>query len=249
MSVASFSKAAQTYNRHAHVQHAAADRLALMLQTHIPAQSISSLIEYGAGTGILSRKLMGLFPQAQKTITDASDSMVESLRQAKFDRQTKVEKLHAMQTPPKKVDLVASNMMLQWLDDLKTVFNVWRRFLNREGIIAITFPERRSFPEWKRACRNVGVVFTGRTLPELSNVVEELEACDFRILAEDRFQFVQHREDVLSFFKDIKGVGANYSDQSIDIKSFRAMISKWNRINGLASNTYHIHLIVAQYET
>src|SRR6476620_11570663 len=73
---ASFGARAKSYERHAGLQRAVADRLARLL----PERKQPNVLELGCGTGLFSRHLLARYPEGRFLFTDLAPSMVEQCR-------------------------------------------------------------------------------------------------------------------------------------------------------------------------
>jgi malonyl-CoA O-methyltransferase len=132
-----FGRAAAAYEAHAGVQARMADAL-LDLWGDRPAPA--RVLEFGCGTGLLTRRLVARFPGSSIFATDAAPEMLEIARAASAGAGSRVafRELDArglstssrtesrtgfslQGTPP---DLLASNALVQWFPDLAAHFRL-----------------------------------------------------------------------------------------------------------------------------
>lgn len=73
----SFTRAADTYEAHARIQDYAAGQLAEMFCQAVNGREPGRILEIGAGSGLLTRRLRGYFPQAVYTANDITDSFAQ----------------------------------------------------------------------------------------------------------------------------------------------------------------------------
>jgi malonyl-CoA O-methyltransferase len=73
---ASFGAHAKSYERHAGLQRAVADRLARLL----PERKQPNVLELGCGTGLFSRHLLARYPEGRFVLTDAAPAMIAECR-------------------------------------------------------------------------------------------------------------------------------------------------------------------------
>lgn len=74
----SFSRAADTYEAHARIQDYAAGQLAEMFLSALNGWKPGRILEIGAGSGLLTRRMRGYFPQAAYTVNDITDSFAQA---------------------------------------------------------------------------------------------------------------------------------------------------------------------------
>src|SRR4029077_14421819 len=73
---ASFGARVKSYERHAGLQRAVADRLAGLL----PERRQPNVLELGCGTGLFSRHLLARYPEGRFVLTDAAPAMIAECR-------------------------------------------------------------------------------------------------------------------------------------------------------------------------
>ncbi|NJO17017.1 MAG: malonyl-ACP O-methyltransferase BioC [Thioploca sp.] len=133
----SFDRVASTYEQYAQLQQQIGNHLLERLEyLKIVPQTIADI---GAGSGRLSRALSQRYPQAQIYGIDLSLKMVKTAcRQAPrwFSRQH-FACADALQLPiaDNCIDLLLSNLMLQWCNDIHGIFAEFTRVLKPTGAL------------------------------------------------------------------------------------------------------------------
>lgn len=135
-----FGRAADDYSARAVMQAEVAERLLERLDglRFEPAK----VVDLGCGPGKQSRLLVERFPKARVVAMDlALPMLVRARREAgwrgrRFDRVA--ADAHALPLAESSVDLLFSNLMLQWCDDLPEVLNGLRRVLKPGGLLLIS---------------------------------------------------------------------------------------------------------------
>jgi malonyl-CoA O-methyltransferase len=141
----SFGRAAAEYEKYAHLQQTiAANLLERVQQLNLKPQVI---VDVGSGSGYVARHLAASYPTAQVYHLDIAFPMLkQAQRQIKpkfsFFTQSKQHFIcsDAAHLPiaTAQVDLVVSNLMLQWCNDIEQVVSEWARVLRPEGALLFT---------------------------------------------------------------------------------------------------------------
>lgn len=150
-----FSRAAATYDQHAHVQKKTAGILAAMLTAERSDRRVGKILEIGCGTGNYTRHLTDIFPQAQITALDFSQEMINnaSLKLINHQRINFVcddaEHYLAQAGLEENIffDLITSNATLQWFTDLGQSLNHISKLLRPGGILLCSFFGPRTLEE------------------------------------------------------------------------------------------------------
>ena len=149
-----FGRAASSYGEHSGVQTGMAESL-LSLIPRGREPDPDSLLEFGCGTGILTRMLRARFPAARILATDASERMLAAARLATPGAEIDWQILDAMDGTPAPLPawaargfaLAASNALVQWFPDLKPHFALAASCLAPRGIYLVSGFTPGNFPE------------------------------------------------------------------------------------------------------
>jgi malonyl-CoA O-methyltransferase len=137
----SFNKAANTYDKVAILQREVGSRLLdrMNLMRLIP----NTIIDIGCGTGDMTLKLLHAYKQAHIIGMDFAEKMLGKTR----DKLTWREKIlgrrptllcgdaERLPVADQSVDLIFSNLTLQWCNDLDATFTQFRRILKPGGLL------------------------------------------------------------------------------------------------------------------
>lgn len=135
-----FGRAADTYAERAVIQAEVADRLLDRLEglRFEPA----TVVDLGCGPGRQARELSSRFPKARVIAMDLALPMLRQARQEAGWRGRRFNRVaadaHALPLADSSVDLLYSNLMLQWSDDLPAVLNGLRRVVRPGGLMLIS---------------------------------------------------------------------------------------------------------------
>ena len=133
--ISAFNRAAPQYEAEARLQQEIANRLIERLQT-LPLKP-QRIVDLGCGTGKLTRQLQKQYPKADILALDIATNMLQTARQQAprwFSHQYFCcADAHRLPLADNSVDLLVSNLMLQWCGDYKQVFAEFARVLKPEG--------------------------------------------------------------------------------------------------------------------
>jgi malonyl-CoA O-methyltransferase len=151
-----FSKAANTYDSNAGLQAAVGDRLIQLVFDYINSVDISSVLDLGVGTGLVTSRLLGqLNHTTQLTVCDLSYAMLTHTR-ARFNNlntnhisyfQADFDKLPLSNNSG--FDLIFSNMSLQWSENLFNLIDRLKSLLSDRGVLALSIPLEFTHPKIK----------------------------------------------------------------------------------------------------
>ena len=214
-----FGKRASSYDHNALFQQQVSDRLARRLQ-HMALPFAPRILEIGAGTGGLTRKLQMLWPQGEFVVTDLSLDMMRHAQKfqpmaRRYDRFV----VMAAEMPAVKpcFDLIVSSMCLHWTQNPVDTIKKISTLLNPGGVLAFSMLARDSFKLWRKACATVGVpcgLWDYPTLEEVKSIQNMMA------ISESLNFFFDSAED---FLYHLKSIGAASPRQGYEAQSSRVM--------------------------
>jgi malonyl-CoA O-methyltransferase len=217
----SFDRAASSYDQHAVLQREIESRLLerIEFRRHEPA----TILDLGCGTGSASRALAGQFPEAGVIALDWAPAMLAKTGVAAgAEHQTTVgvnrlcADMHALPLSARSVDLIFSNLALQWSYDLAAVFQEFRRIMKADAMLVFTCFGPDTLFELKQAWRAVDDFPHVNDHPDMHDVGDVLLAAGFRDPVMDTERLTLEYPDVMSLMRELKGLGAhNVASQRI----------------------------------
>jgi malonyl-CoA O-methyltransferase len=148
----SFGRAAHDYDASAVLQ--ARVRAELLTRLDVVRLDPAVVLDLGAGTGHACRELRRRFRNGRVIALDLAEGMLrEAARQQSLFRRFRRVCADAAALPIRdaSVDLVFSNLMLQWCNDPDRVFRECRRVLRRGGLLTFTTFGPDTLVELRRA--------------------------------------------------------------------------------------------------
>jgi malonyl-CoA O-methyltransferase len=190
---ARFDARAGSYELHAGLQRAVADRLARFL----PPLDSPRVLELGCGTGLLSRHLVEHYPNGSFVLTDVAPAMIAECRRNLAPPATAHISFEVMDAGEAgghaDLDLIVSSMTLHWLADPAGSVERLRRFLAPNAVMLYATLGPDSFAEWRTVLASEGLPSGLAEISPLPGTIEE--------------ERVSPDTDTLSFLRRMKAVG------------------------------------------
>lgn len=205
-----FKKSIDVYEQHAVVQAIMADKLISAL----PLGDYTSILELGCGSGLLTRKLIQKVrfdKYYANDIVEKSKVYIDKILQDYVFLGGNALRLQVNG----KFNLIISNALFQWFDNLEKSLDYFKTFLNKDGIIAFTTFSPDNFKEIN--------VLTGLTL-EYKSIDEIREILDknFEIKYLENFEYTMHFQNPLEVLVHMKNTGVNaLSSKPLGIKDIK----------------------------
>jgi len=135
--IAAFNQAAPQYEAEARLQKEIANRLVERLRNeNLQPQTV---VDLGCGVGSMTREISTLYNKAQVYALDIAPAMLQQARQNAprwFSRQHFCcADASRLPLATASVDLLVSNLMLQWCTDYAQVFREFARVLKSNGVV------------------------------------------------------------------------------------------------------------------
>lgn len=210
-----FDVAAATYDKHAVLQHEVAQRLLSRLQwlTVEP----KSILDIGAGTGQPTTMLMKRYPSARTIALDLSLAMLKRTRKRghRLQRPRVIcGDSHQLPLADASIDMVFSNLSLQWCNQPELAFTEIKRVLKPDGALLFssfgpdTLKELRN--SWATVDNN-GHVHTFMDMHDLGDLIVQAGLQE-PVLEREMLHLTY--DTVRGVMKDLKYIGASNALQS-----------------------------------
>jgi len=207
----SFDRAAKTYDAaavlHAEVRENLLQRLQLV--TLVP----SVVLDAGAGTGHASRALKRRYPKALVVALDSSPQMLQAAgKQQSWLRPFERVCADAQALPLRdgSVDLIVSNLMLQWCDP-DAVFAEFRRVLKPQGLLSFSAFGPDTLRELRLAWGRVDAHSHVHQFIDMHDLGDALVRNGFAAPVLDVERYTLQYLDVRRVAADLKATGAHNS--------------------------------------
>ncbi|WP_020395863.1 malonyl-ACP O-methyltransferase BioC [Thiolinea disciformis] len=205
-----FDRAAQHYDAAAVIQREIGTRLMERLD-YIRMQP-ERLLDLGCGTGLISEQALKRYALTQIVSLDLATSMVDYTRQ-RLVAESRVAGVcadaNALPLQDNSIDMVLSNLMLQWCNHLPQVFAECARVLRPEGLLMFSTLGPDTLHELRDSWRQVdGYAHTSR-FEDMHNIGDALLGAGFRDPVVDREVITLTYAEVRGLLADLKGIGAN----------------------------------------
>lgn len=207
----SFSSAAGRYQQVDQLQQTIADRLLDRLD--LTKMKPRLVLDLGSGPGTCSTRLAKYYNKASIIETDISHAMLlQASKQAPrfFSRRQRIcTDAELLGIKSASIDLVFSNLMLQWCDNLDLVLNEIRRILQPNGLFMFstfgpdTLKELRL--SWQAVDENIHV----NNFIDMHDIGDALIRAGMENPVMETERFTLNYKDVYGLMRDLKTLGAH----------------------------------------
>jgi malonyl-ACP O-methyltransferase BioC len=197
-----------------------------------------NILEIGAGTGLLTKRLVKLFKSAEFTINDLSDRSAQFVRQY-FDTEVTILTGDAEQLNlGGNYDLITSSSAVQWFSNLERFFTIVKSSLSTEGIFAFSTFGPQNFTEIKQ------LTGSGLDYPSFDKLKQMLKSIGFELLYTCEYSHTMHFNKPIEVLKHINATGVNALHKQIwtpgKLHQFpNDYIYRFSDKNGSVKLTYH----------
>lgn len=206
----SFGRVAKEYDKYAVVQSAVLQRL---LERLDPIKlECATIVDLGSGTGAASKSLKKRFKKAKVINVDLSIGMLKHSKRRGLMCSYRVAyanaDAHFMPFVDDSVELVFTNLMLQWCRGIDQVFGEIKRVLKPGGLLVFSTFGPDTLKEIKQSWQKVdaGVhVNAFYDMHDLGGMVAQAGLSDMVL---DTDLLTVYYQDVKSFMKELKKIGA-----------------------------------------
>ena len=204
-----FDRAAGHYDAAAWLQRYARQELLERLQ-YFSLQP-GCVLDLGAGTCAAALPLAQRYPRARVLAVDLAPGMLaRAPRQRWRQRFTRLcADAYALPLAARSVDLVYSNLMLQWCDRPERVFAELARVLRPDGLLAFCTFGPDSLGELRDAWASVDTGVHVNAFPGMPQLGDALLQAGFREPVLDSEQRHHHYPDARALMRELKLIGAH----------------------------------------
>ncbi len=205
-----FERASTGYDRAAVLQATVRERLLARFEyvKLVP----ESIVDAGCGTGHASRELKRRYPRALVIALDIATGMLHAAgRQRGWLRRFERVCADARSMPfaDASVDLLYSNLMLQWCDDLDALFAEFSRVLKPHGLLTFSTFGPDTLKELRAAWASVDDRTHVHRFIDMHDIGDALVRCGLSEPVLDVEAFTLTYEDAFALMRDLKAIGAH----------------------------------------
>ncbi|KUM00415.1 malonyl-ACP O-methyltransferase BioC [Chromobacterium subtsugae] len=217
---ASFEKAAASYDSAAVLQREVSDRMAERLEyiKHQPAV----ILDAGAGTGYGAAQLRGRYPQARVLELDLAHAMLLASRERGRAGDGLLKKLFKPSLPwqvvadierlplaDDSVDMIWSNLTIQWINVPDKMFAELRRVLKPDGLLMFSTLGPDTLHELRGAFAGVDAATHVNQFIDMHDIGDALMRAGFAEPVMDMEKIVLTYDDAKGAMRDLKAIGAH----------------------------------------
>ncbi len=248
----SFSSAAESYDALASLQR----KVALQLITYLDDKDVDGrLMDLGCGTGFFTEQILQSRQVKQLLAVDIAFAMLQFSRMKLATHDTlqyvcaDAEKLPFNSGT---LDFIASNLALQWCNDLESVFNGFKRILKSKGSLIFSTFGPATLQELKHSWAEVDDYNHVNSFYSAAEITAFLQQAGFKNIKLKGCLYHSQYPSVMALMQELKGIGAHTvlskRNRQITRKShMQAMISAYQKKaqQGLIPATYEIFYVSA----
>lgn len=206
----SFSDAAKTYDAAAFFQRIAGERLFERLSYFKLSPQV--ICDLGCGTGIFTRELSAKFPQAKVTGVDIAEGMLEWCRQQSQSEDYLCADVMKLPFEDNSVDLLFSNLAIQWIDNPQDLFNELNRVLKPEGLLLFTTLGPDTLKELKQSFAQVDQYQHVNEFLDMHHIGDAMLNAKMLDPVVDAELVVISYDKAVELMRDLKDIGAHNID-------------------------------------
>ena len=219
---ASFGRAAHTYDAAAILQKQVREEMLSRLD--LVKLTPQAILDAGCGTGAASHALQKRFVTSQVISLDFALPMLEKTRASghrvglirhiknlftRVKHNLVCADIESLPLASKSVDLVWSNLAIQWCNDLDAAFQEFYRVLNPEGLLMFSTFGPDTLKELRIATSGQKEITTVSRFIDMHDIGDALVRAGFSSPVLDVERFTLTYDDVKSVMHDLKNIGAH----------------------------------------
>ena len=236
--VRSFSRAALHYEQSARLQRVV--RQELLERLGYFKLTPQRILDVGAGTGQAAAALHARYAEAQVLAVDIAEGMLQAVPRVRWPwRRTPFARVcadaRALPLPASSVEVIYSNLMLQWCDQPDAVFREFARVLRPGGVLLFSTFGPDTLHELRTAWAASDSASHVSRFADLQQLGDALTRAGLREPVMDREHYPLYYRDAHALMRELKQLGARNAtrDRSRGLTGrarMRTMIDAYERL-------------------
>ena len=244
-----FERAVESYDAAAILQQEIARRLVERLDYIKVKPEIA--MDLGCGTGQITAALLKQYPKAKILSLDLAHGMVAKAKKKGSWRRKPLgicADVHQLPIKANSVDLIISNLMLQWSDDLPTAFQNMAACMRAGGLLLFTTFGPDTLKELRQSWAKVDDLPHSSTYTDMHDIGDELMRAGFSQPVMDMEMITMTYSSVKQLMRDLKQIGASNAvtgrrktlTGKQRIAAFETAYETYRQDNGLYPASYEV---------
>jgi len=219
-----FSRAVPSYDAAATLQHAVETHLLESLdyfdQRALDQRTPQVVLDLGSGPGCAAAAMQRRWPKAQVLALDLALPMLRASKRQQGWRplrrsvQQICADVRALPLAENCVDVLFSNLCLQWVGDLPAVFAAFRRVLKPGGLLLLSTFGPATLHELRSAFAEADAAPHVSPFVGIAQFGDALMAAGFRDPVLDRDATISHYPDLAALMRELRAIGATNALQA-----------------------------------
>ncbi len=243
-----FGAAAWSYEQHDVLQRQVQDELLARLDFYL--QTPQRIVDIGAGTGRGCELLKKRYPNAEVLAIDLAVPMLErAAHRSRWRRRFGRIAADTVALPlaDGSVDLIHSNLCIQWCNDLPKVFAEWVRVLRPGGYLAVSTFGPDTLRELRAAWAEVDEQSHVARFLDMHDLGDRMFDAGLREPVLDVSRYTLTYENPIDLLRELKGLGASHADSArhdglTGKRRLKAMLNAYEtmRVDGRIPATWEV---------
>lgn len=247
-----FGRAAHDYQQYAKMQWQVLSELIDKITVDSAAKIPQHILDLGCGVGWAVPLLLKAFPNTRITAMDFSEQML-----AQVPKHQQVNSLlgnaHQIELPANSIDLVLSNLMIQWCD-AKTVLQQIYQTLKPGGCLYLTGMGEKTLFELKAAWQVADQQPHVNDFLPLNQLYDLAKQCGYQKIQAKSKRLTMYYQSPTEAMKSLKNIGATNVDKNrakglMTAKKLKKVTDAYQQFKtkkGLFPTTYEVTFLYAE---